>query len=809
MKKTLTISCLLFLFGINSATSQTNNFSLSNHNLMKLGIKGAITAPMSSSIPDPFLPSMMRGRQEAAQVNANTVAVEIAQATASTAIPKLGNMDADGNITAPISNSGQILSSYAAPYGSSVIGTSALDTASVPLGDMANIGRSSFTSMIDSATIMKVSATHRQANPASDDVWLDPDGINIGGFLYGRGSHVVQTCQDEGGMNLGACLSVWNSSAGSWGNRPGISPVYGADTATYGTALDSVVIDNGTTNSTPKLVLSSNLKSWYGTAHSVYFTSSGVYVYPALSSVESGRIKQHQTLMTNVSTPAMVNRFGSGIYQRYDPNGFSGMLQNWWLSTPCDSNFTAAGGSSGTCTLLFVDTWAIPGSTITGANPQKYATTSSNLDTHYDSYATVPTVYVGARTKMFNDLYTCRLDDADTSGESDASAGVFSKHSLMRECENAEYDNELISSVSGKYHFNGLTIALGSSVKGTTWADGTTQTDGLTAWPEMSSWGIYLGGQFPRLLELNPIVSSIPWALFGNTIGVTSPVSSGTASGNIAIAMTLKKQAGDSSMREDHWEQCDATGTNTCTSYGNRSWNIGLRIGAPDQDSLSTTVFNSTSRLSGYAGAHVSFGGDGTFHVFDAAGNSLLETTSDKRILLQANTTLPGGGGFLFQSPNTDSYLYAVEDNTGFLNLTPSGATASSGGVKTTNIITTGTLTANGTFVSDAAAYFHGDVTIQNNSNFIMAYGASGTTYARIHLDNNGNFLVDGSGAGGMDATGGIGSGARALANMGTGSFDGEQRWCSDCTLNSMTGVQGYWHATAAKWTDSQNNRLR
>jgi len=48
----------------------------------------------------------------------------------------------------------------------------------------------------------------------------------------------------------------------------------------------------------------------------------------------------------------------------------------------------------------------------------------------------------------------------------------------------------------------------------------------------------------------------------------------------------------------------------------------------------------------------------------------------------------------------------------------------------------------------------------------------------------------------------------KTLAALGTGSLDGEERWCSDCTINGVLGVAAVWHATASKWTDSQNGTL-
>ncbi|WP_284358111.1 hypothetical protein, partial [Gluconobacter roseus] len=298
--------------------------------------------------------------------------------------------DASGNVTAPVNTPGA-------------------DTPTVSLGDLLDTGRSNFRSMIDGQSIMQVSAAHRQANPAGEDPWTDPDGIVIGGLAAGRGSHVVMTCQDEGGMNLAACLSLWNSTDTYTGNRPGLSPTTGAQIASYN-AFDAVVVDNGTKSTTPKVVASAAFTSADGVKHSVFFDSGSVWLSPVLSTADRAKLKQHQTIISNVSTPDYVNRLDS--YGTYAVNGFSGMLSNWSFSLPCPSAFTGAS----VCDQLDVDTWVIPGSgNAATTNPQTYATTASNLDTHYDAGATSPAIYLGARTKQFNHLLTCELGDFDTA----------------------------------------------------------------------------------------------------------------------------------------------------------------------------------------------------------------------------------------------------------------------------------------------------------------------------------------------------------------------------------------------------------
>lgn len=59
-------------------------------------------------------------------------------------------------------------------------------------------------------------------------------------------------------------------------------------------------------------------------------------------------------------------------------------------------------------------------------------------------------------------------------------------------------------------------------------------------------------------------------------------------------------------------------------------------------------------------------------------------------------------------------------------------------------------------------------------------------------------------------ATSGIQNAAYTLSTLPRSGFaDGAQIWCADCTLKGIKGVPAYWHASAKKWTDSQNTPLK
>lgn len=488
----------------------------------------------------------------------------------------VASLDQNGDITTKINNTD-------------------LDSPSYAASDLLSVGRTNFRSMIDGQSIVRITGAHRQLNPKNEDPWTDPDGVTIGGFATGRGVHTVMTCQNEGGMNLGACLSIWNSNSTYTGNRPGLSPVTGQEIASYGATLDSVVVDVGTKSSPPKVVAGSDIISEDGISRSIFFDSNSVYINPTLSNTDRAKIKQHQTLVSNVSTPTFVNRI-IPVYGFSGINGFSGMINNWAFSTSCPPPMR----KNTACDRLDVDTWVIPGGNNANVNnnPQIYATSLNNIDNHYDHSVTHPAIYVGARSKQFDTLYTCSLGDYDTAP---SASGENAKHSLLRECENTEYDNELNTKISGKYHFAGLTLEVSSHVKGEKWFDGTPQTDGYNAWPDKSSRGIYLGGMLPHLLVLSPFTSPFVNSIDGNTIWITNPISAGPYYGDIALLQALHKNAGNSSMDINIWQQCDARKNSRCTDHTTMGIYQGLRV--------ASSIGNMHS---GVAGGYIRYGGDGT-----------------------------------------------------------------------------------------------------------------------------------------------------------------------------------------------------
>ncbi|MFT8956644.1 MAG: hypothetical protein ABF917_03015 [Gluconobacter oxydans] len=113
-------------------------------------------------------------------------------------------------------------------------------------------------------------------------------------------------------------------------------------------------------------------------------------------------------------------------------------------------------------------------------------------------------------------------------------------------------------------------------------------------------------------------------------------------------------------------------------------------------------------------------------------------------------------------------------------------------------------------FVLGTCSTIGATVHLQASGDFRSSGGTSSTdmqtgNFSGLHADGHGNWSTTTDTANG----GAIRQASYTLASLPTANeTDGNHLWCSDCKLNSITGVEVYWHASAAKWTDSQNNSL-
>ena len=117
-----------------------------------------------------------------------------------------------------------------------------------------------------------------------------------------------------------------------------------------------------------------------------------------------------------------------------------------------------------------------------------------------------------------------------------------------------------------------------------------------------------------------------------------------------------------------------------------------------------------------------------------------------------------------------------------------------------------GQLSANANFVMRGTQYFQ---TSDGTNQFSASPAANGNLVFNP-LQSGGQFTINAQTSVGNSLTvsGQITTGSYALSSLPTGMADGSHVWCNSCVLNGIKGVEAYWHSSANKWTDGQNNSL-
>ena len=105
-----------------------------------------------------------------------------------------------------------------------------------------------------------------------------------------------------------------------------------------------------------------------------------------------------------------------------------------------------------------------------------------------------------------------------------------------------------------------------------------------------------------------------------------------------------------------------------------------------------------------------------------------------------------------------------------------------------------------------------GNVAAGSGGQFILTplAGAGAGVGNYMTTDGNANLIVHAANGGTSIVSAGhmVETTTYTLESLPKASQDGEHVWCSDCKLNGIKGVEAYWHLSASKWTDSQNNDL-
>ncbi|MQR98639.1 hypothetical protein [Gluconobacter aidae] len=418
------------------------------------------------------------------------------------------------------------------------------------------------------------------------------------------------------------------------------------------------------------------------------------------------------------------------------------------------AGFVSAQPATG-ATSISVYAWDVPGigTKASGQIPQ-----TETLDTVW-SARSAPTVFLGggAAGSAFGNNLFFSLNAADLTPST-------TNQSLIHQITPTEIDLDIINGTApaNSIDWQGISMNAGN------------QPAALTT----DSRQIFLGGNINHHLQFDG--GSGNWLIDGDNISVPSTKNQSISSTNTAQIYQEWDQwvSSANKMRFLLW---NAFGNPSATAGWQQSVvHLGPSVdgdpqvagdpGGSKQADLEWNVAGNYGSLSicGYASAcGFRVNGNGSVAIsngLDVASDSYLENGHTFYIKaatlsnnLQAGWCAPG------------SYMMALCTNVGAgVALAASGDLESSGGSSSSNFSTTGNLSG-------------------------------------LHADGHGNWNTTTDTADG----GAFRQASYTLASLPTANeTDGNHLWCSDCKLNSITGVEVYWHASAAKWTDSQNNTL-
>ncbi|MEE8663521.1 MAG: hypothetical protein SOH81_08070 [Acetobacter sp.] len=524
------------------------------------------------------------------------------------------------------------------------------------------------------------------------------------------------------------------------------------------------------------------------------YTADGVYLSAPLSSSQAAQIRQNMYITTNSPDTGITLTNTAGNHNK--KNLFSGFVKK-----------QPAEGDS----FISVYAWSVPGygSSASGQIPQM-----TILDTTWTKYPS-PTVFLGggAGSAAFAENWFFSIDASQITPSS-------SNKSLVHQYTPLEIDLNIINGTAPdkSVWWQGINMSAGNQPKALT--DDSRQ--------------FYMGGVINHHLIIDGGAGN--WDLEAN--GVYIPVS-----GN-GISSTTTTQI------SQIWQQwvsgVNKVGTELYTTLGNGSATTGWQqavvhfgvtvdgtptqtgdMGGSKQGDIQWNVSGNYGSIS-LCGYSISCGlrvnGDGTTKILHAATFSdvvnitsgIYAVTSSGSNLVQfyptsagdwtVGTSISGGGNI--RGVNS-LYLSGGIASSGELTLNSGTSVRVGSGLPlylTPTTMTSGILPC--MYAPDSLHIR----TCSNNSSqiYFQATGdlqsLGGTSnISGWHADGHGNWSATQAVAGG----GSIKAASYAMASLPTaGESDGAQLWCSDCKLNGITGVEAYWHSSASKWTDSQNNDL-
>lgn len=633
-----------------------------------------------------------------------------------------------------------------------------------------------------------------------------------------KGHHFVFGQPVSGG--LGAVVDGVFMNAKSAGQGTGVTAGGWGSMVTNGYMnLDAAVRATETGSTPPKFIASAGIQDPDGVTHAITFTATGATFSPALPPYWAKMIIPGMNIATNeigatkIPQNTWIEPWNNKNQFRQTFNVYMGTISSW--NTLPDGSVDSITLDTGWFvpqqkTFGYGDTpGKVPGrDTLDGSTPK--------LDTFFTNYSK-PVIEFGVFTKAFPEYLLCHLNNVPRGDINDPNG---SQGSLVHECDN-EYDLWNHDPVDYRSSIHGLTLVFDNVGGGKLTRDSV----GI---------GIAGGSALPygmRVWNLLPNAIAYQAMGMGNIVqhNIYQPEVVGKAAGSQYTAQNWQFSNGNSAsidtstLRITQYRDTDISNNFTGDTRSTNSLHLSYKAdGVQDPQSeqnaqsLGQVVWSPQGYQNGIAlTAGGSFqapqigvvampsgpalapnGFSAPFLLSDGIGsksnNGTVSFTSPVAVKSSMTWNNANGASIGSMSWNDQYHVFYNTLNTEFTNAV--NIDAASSGLSVFNTTTTGALVVQRDAQMNGMIHANGAL----SAPYILANGIGAQTGNTVTV------------TAALQVRGGTSSDqGYSLSSLPTANIaDGAHAWCSDCKLNGISGVEAYWHSSANKWTDSQNNTL-
>ncbi|OUJ16478.1 hypothetical protein [Acetobacter sp. DsW_063] len=372
---------------------------------------GNITAPVTGDLSNAKLSSDMTGSQAVTAIADNTTAAAAAQSTANTATTAAAAAQTTASAAIPLTQKG---------VASGVAGLDTSGNVTAPVSTTGQIHAGSDTATTYNAGKISIAAAQRVS--IGDDLGygiLDNRSVMLGGRRYGGSSPTFVYAAPYGGSGLGATFGVGLTKSGIGGAQPALAPsgTDGSGGISGYPEMDAAATWIFADSSYPWVSVGGDITSGDGTVRTVTYDSTHAYFSPSLAAQDIALLRVGMHVMTN-----SVGSTRTNATKYWQPNNdYAGEI----TAIASDGSSITVGGwrvlGAGD-----TDTTQVPGTT--------YDTTMWPTYTHAD-------LFMGVYTHAISNNSMCFLEarSIKTSGDANSpEVGLYPEP--VTDCEIAEMD---------------------------------------------------------------------------------------------------------------------------------------------------------------------------------------------------------------------------------------------------------------------------------------------------------------------------------------------------------------------------------